>query len=517
MINYKKSKNNPMNFLKTIALLLVAITTQAQQPEPAKTLIVIFDGLRPDYITPEQMPNLYAFKKQGVLATQHHSVFPTVTRLNTSAYSTGSYPAKSGILENNVYFPEVDMSKSLNTGDARALKRIDSATHGQLLTTVSFGEVLQAAGKRLMVFSSGSTGQAFLQNHTLSGGAIVNPDMILPESYKETVYDAVGQIPAGKEHSAKHIWATDALIKLGLQPGGADVCAIWMSDPDHTTHADGIGTPSAVAAIKLVDEQFGRILTHLKQANLDGDYNIMITADHGFITYAGNTTITKHLIENGFKKSKASDDVVVAGRAIHVKNHDPETIKKIVASLQESEYIGAIFTKGAKPGDLEGWVDGTIAFEAIHWDHPTRTADILVDMNWDDRENEYGYRGTSSYVGPAGHGGLTPYEVHIAWIASGPDFKKRAETKLPTSIVDIVPTVLHLQHVPVPDQMDGRVAYEMLNRKTPSTAPKKAKKDKVVTHVKAPWGTYKLTLQRTILGKYTYIDFAKAERITTGQ
>src|SRR5690606_8329008 len=149
MINYKRSKNNPMNFLKTVALLLVAITTQAQQPEPAKTLIVIFDGLRPDYITPEQMPNLYAFKKQGVLATQHHSVFPTVTRLNTSAYSTGSYPAKSGILENNVYFPEVDKSKSLNTGDARALKRIDSATHGQLLTTVSFGEVLQAAGKRL--------------------------------------------------------------------------------------------------------------------------------------------------------------------------------------------------------------------------------------------------------------------------------------------------------------------------------------------------------------------------------
>lgn len=190
---------------------------------------------------------------------------------------------------------------------------------------------------------------------------------------------------------------------------------------------------------------------------------------------------------------------MVADGAIHVKNHDPGVIKNIVAALQEADFVGALFTKGANPGDMKGWVDGTISFEAIHWDHPERAADILVDMDWDDSTNEYGYAGTSRYVGPAGHGGLTPYEVHIAWIASGPDFKKQKETKLPTSNIDIVPTVLHLHNVPVPDQMDGRVAYEMLNRNVPSPAPKKPKKDKVVTRVDAPWGTYKLTLHRTVL------------------
>lgn len=386
-----------------IAVLFFAAETFAQQsqqqqqqskPEQTKTLIVFFDGLRPDYITPELMPNLYAFKKQGVLSTKHHSVFPTVTRLNSSAYSTGSYPAKTGILGNKVYFPEVDKTKGLNTGDASELLRIDSATKGALLTTVSFGEVMEAAGKRFMVFSSGSTGQALLQNHTVSAGAIVNPDMILPESYKETVYKAVGKFD-NEVYSAKHVWAVDALIKLGLQPGGAEVSALWMSDPDHTTHADGIGVPSAVQALKLVDEQFGRIISHLKSQKLEQVYNVIVSADHGFISHTGKKTITAHLIEKGLKASKNSEDVVVSDGAIHVKDRNPELIKKIVASLQEASFVGAIFTKGKKSGDMQGWVDGTIAFEAIHWDHPTRTGDILVAEHWSDRKNQFGYAGMS--------------------------------------------------------------------------------------------------------------------------
>lgn len=506
---------NLKNIIWAIALLFLSASAHAKHSKlrQIKTLIVFFDGLRPDYITPELMPNLYAFKKQSVLATQHHSVFPTVTRLNSAAYSTGSYPAKTGILGNKVYFPQVDKVKGLNTGDASDLLRIDSATNGKLLTTITFGEVMEAAGKRFMVFSSGSSGQALLQNPTVSAGAIVNPDMILPESYKETVYKAVGQFTSHDDHSAKHIWATDALIRLGLQTGGPEVCALWMSDPDHTTHADGIGTPSAVAALKLVDEQFGKVIRHLKSQKLDEVYNVIVSADHGFVTHVGKKTITAHLIEKRLKESKTSEDVVVADGAIYVKNHNPDVIKKIVASLQEAKFIGAIFTKGKKPGDTKGWVDGTISYETIHWDHPTRASDILVAEYWDNRKNKFGYEGAGFAGGPAGHGGSSPYEVHIALMGSGPGFKKNTETNLPTSNIDIVPTILHLLNVPIPQQMDGRVVYEMLKENPPVSAPSLAKTENVVSSIHASWGTYKTTVQRTILGKYTYIDFAKTERV----
>jgi predicted AlkP superfamily pyrophosphatase or phosphodiesterase len=509
-----------MKSLKIIAQLITVlcfatVANAQQQPKQKKlrTLIVFFDGLRPDYITPEGMPNLYAFKKQGVFGSQHHSIFPTVTRLNASAYSTGTYPAKSGILGNKVYFPQVDKVKPLNTGDASELLRVDSATKGQLLTSITLGEVLKAAGKRFMVFSSGSTGQALLQNPKVSSGPTVNSDMILPESYKETVFKAVGPFPTSDVHSAKHIWAVDALIKLGLAPNGPDVSAIWLSDPDHTTHADGIGVPSAVAAIKMVDEEFGRILQYIKSQNLEDVYNIIVSADHGFITHVGKKTITSFLIEKGFKKDKTSDDVVVAEGALYVKDHNPAVIKNIVVALQEANFIGAIFTKAAKPGDVKGWVDGTISFDAIHWNHPTRAGDILVDEKWDDRKNKFGYGGTSFSTGPAGHGGFSPYEVHIALMASGPSFKKNFVSKLPTANIDITPTVLYLHNIPVPKVMDGRVAYELLKVKAPASAPTTTKIENIETSVKTSTGTYKLTLQRTILGKYIYNDFAKTERV----
>ena len=81
------------------------------------------------------------------------------------------------------------------------------------------------------------------------------------------------------------------------------------------------------------------------------------------------------------------------------------------------------------------------SFESIHWNHPTRAADILISSNWDDRKNDQGYAGASFSPGVAGHGGISPYEVHIALMASGPSFKKPFIDSLPTSNVDIVPTV----------------------------------------------------------------------------
>ena len=135
-----------------ILLLFSASAVKAQKQAPAadnqlQTLIVFFDGLRPDYITAEGMPRLFAFKQTASYGAEHHSVFPTVTRVNSSSYSTGSYPGTHGLMGNTVYFPVVDSAKGLNTGDAVQLKRIDSATDGHLLTTTaSLGQILQRAG-----------------------------------------------------------------------------------------------------------------------------------------------------------------------------------------------------------------------------------------------------------------------------------------------------------------------------------------------------------------------------------
>ena len=152
-----------------------------------------------------------------------------------------------------------------------------------------------------------------------------------------------------------------------------------------------------------------------------------------------------------------------------------------------------------------------MSFESIHWNHPDRAADILVDENWNDGKNDKGYAGMSFSRGVAGHGGISPYEVHIALFASGPSFKKNFESDLPTSNVDIVPTILSIHGLPIPNSMDGRVISEFLSGKT-DDKNLKPKKETITTSAEIPGFKYILTLNRTILGKYQYVDFAKVER-----
>jgi hypothetical protein len=475
-----------------------------------RTLIVFFDGLRPDYITADGMPNLYAFSKRGCYGKAHHSVFPTVTRVNSSSYATGSYPATHGLLGNTVYFPEVNPTRGLNTGEAAELQKISVATHGKLLTAISLGELVQQAGAKMMVFSSGSSGQALLQNHTVSGGAVINTSMILPDSLKPILEKELGPIPpAGDPNTGRHKWVTDALIRYGLRMDGPLVSAIWFSDPDGTAHRDGIGAESSMLSIRSVDEQFGRIVAALEAKGLTAHFNIIVSTDHGFATHVGKDDVTSLLIKEGLKKDRESEDVVVAEGAIYVRDHNEVLIRKIVSRLQTREWVGAIFTKATRPGDLKGHVEGTLSFDAIHWNH-ARSGDILVDYNWDDRKNAAGYAGTTYSRGVAGHGTSSPYEIHIALLAAGPSFKKAYEDELPTSNVDITPTILHIHHIPIPKTMDGRVVSEMLigaGEKQPAV-----KKETITTTARSEGASYTLSIERTVLGNYKYVDFTKVVR-----
>ena len=174
------------------------------------------------------------------------------------------------------------------------------------------------------------------------------------------------------------------------------------------------------------------------------------------------------------------------------------------------EWVGAIFTKGKKKGDVQGHIAGTLSFESIHWNHEERMADILADVNWSDEKNAAGYAGTSYSKGVAGHGSLSPYEVHIALLAAGPSFKQSFESNLPTSNVDLVPTILYLHKLKIPSTATGRIMYEVLNEKT--TKPTVAKEEIIGNSAVYQGGIYKLELSCTTLGTFRYVNFSKVTR-----
>ncbi|WP_373520861.1 alkaline phosphatase family protein [Aquiflexum sp.] len=152
----------------SLASVAMACTQAKENNSDLKTVVIIVDALRFDYVNEQNTPNIYSLMDKGSVGQHHHSTFPTVTRVNSTSYATGSYPKTHGIMGNSLYLPIVDPIKGLNTGDARTMMLADSLTAGKLITSMSVGEVLERSGKgRYAVFSTGSTGQSFLLNHRI--------------------------------------------------------------------------------------------------------------------------------------------------------------------------------------------------------------------------------------------------------------------------------------------------------------------------------------------------------------
>src|SRR5688500_14961781 len=102
----------------SIALLFVVFGSSASgQKSSHPVLVIVLDGLRRDYVTPELMPNLHRLGESGAVGEKHHSVFPTVTRVNAASIATGCYPAVHGLVHNKFYLPKVSPD-TLNAAEA---------------------------------------------------------------------------------------------------------------------------------------------------------------------------------------------------------------------------------------------------------------------------------------------------------------------------------------------------------------------------------------------------------------
>jgi arylsulfatase A-like enzyme len=492
--------------LGAFALALGAVGC-AETVERDRVLILVVDGLRPDYVTEELMPRLNALGREGFRGLAHHAVFPTVTRVNGPSIFTGRLPNGHGLLGNSVYLPDVDASRTLNASVAADLRLIDQATNGVLLTAPSLGELLTERGLTYFAAASGSSGSGLLMNHTGAGAGLVHYEFSLPDSLAPIVSEVLGpipEIPEGSNAVPLAAWAIDVLLRIGIDRADADVLSLWLTEPDGTGHSEGIGSPAMLETLRQLDGEIGRLLDGLADRGLLERTNILVTSDHGFSTHNGEISVNRLLVDAGLKESAQSTDVAVAGDAIHVREGGQGRVDAIVRLLQETDWIGPVFTRGVGPDAVLGSHAGTVSFQAIGWDHP-RSADILTSAGWSDAENEYGWRGEVLTTGTAGHGSSSPWDVRATFIAAGPAIKRNVVSPVATGNIDIVPTTLALLGQPVPAGLDGRVLSEVLVT-GPQPGEVSFAEDPVSTSVELGDRVYEFTLHRTRVGSTIYFD-----------
>jgi len=496
--------------LTVIALLLAISSASFRAQTPPQVVLIVVDGLRPDQVTPDVMPRLSTLGTRGMVFDRHHSVAPTVTRVNASSIATGTYPETHGILGNTIYSAAAFPTRGVNTSSHEDLEAMERA-EGRLLTADTLGLILARAGKRLVVYSAGSSGSAFLLSHPLAeGGAVVNPELVRPESLRGAITAAAGPGPAeAVPNTARNRWIVDAWRALAPTTLAADVTIVWFADPDETAHATGLASPQTSGALRAVDAEIGRIEDELRRRGALDATTLLVASDHGFSTHAAALTLPALVAPFAQPMADGTPDLVVTEGAINFRRAAaPGRVSAIVTALQARPEVGAIFTPAARPGALEGREPGTLAFDVARWAHP-RSGAILVSGNWSHATNAAGVAGTTTQAGVAGHGTTSPYDIHNTLIAAGPGVGRGARGTAPTSNADLAPTLLTIVGVPVPASMSGRTITEMF---TAGPAAAGVAVERHIVSVRSPDGRYALDAHISVVAGRRYLDHTEVRR-----
>ena len=189
-----------------------ASTTPAAPTAPAatRTIIMVWDGLRPDSVNATDTPNLYALRQSGVNFSDNHSTYPTFTMMNSSSFATGSFPKTSGFYGNTFWTPPQGANNAIPAGngaggstqdyqdpvfteDYAVLTSLNDYYGGQLLLVKSLFATAQAAG--LTTATIGKSGAAYLQDLG-KGGVFLDENTVQPRSLVTELQGAGIALPA---------------------------------------------------------------------------------------------------------------------------------------------------------------------------------------------------------------------------------------------------------------------------------------------------------------------------------
>ena len=476
----------------------------------ASNLIIVIDGLRPDYITPEAMPNLHALGEKGIFAEAHSAAFPSSTRVNSASIISGTYPARHGIMHNQTFVPGVS-DKGFSTARAENLEELAEYSGGQLLSTPSLGQVLVKSGKRLFFTGTTGAGYSLLQNPVAGARADVEiwtaSGFFVPADAQNDAIEAVG--PLAHTRASRTAWAFDAYLYQVTGDDPPDAVIMWLNDADSAGHRYGVGAKQTMRAVGRIDDQIGRLLDVLDQNGLRERVNILVTSDHGISTNAGEFSVDRILRDNGF----AANDLKVVSNMVFLRREDRDLLVRVVEALQRDSETGNIYTRPVRPGSSEGIVVGTLSTAVIRWDHE-RAADVLVSPAWNAEANQHGFVGSTTRGGnrPAGHGSDSPYDLHIPLVAAGPDIKRGIRSRVPTGNVDLAPTVLHLLGIAPPPEMSGRVLHELLREGGPPDEVAVTKRTHRAAVTLAGGVRYEAELDTVEVGSTVYFRGARTMR-----
>ncbi|MGY5809997.1 alkaline phosphatase family protein [Rhizobium sp. LEGMi198b] len=486
-------------------------------------LIVSFDGLRPDLVSPDLTPNLCRLQALGVTLSEHRTIYPSETRSAFPSLITGATTAGHGMVGNKYIDRSVSPPRYVDTSDAVLLRRLDLASEGRLMSVPSLGEILAARGRPLAVLATNTAGTTRFFHHKAEDFGHVRlsghfREVCTPDGVLRAAEALVGELPPAppenEPDAAGQDWITSAFLNVVWPRYRPDVTVLSFGEPDITSHVHGTGAAATRGIIAHCDRQFGRVLDWWEAEGRTEGVQIMAISDHGHITGHTRVSVADGLRAAGFRPGIAPgldvDVVVVPGQvgALYLSDPRDEHVARLVAAIAGEIWCGPIFTR--PKNETEGIAPGSLGNHLVLADH-VRAPDVSFCFRADHGVDSFGLAGGTFYdndrrSGLGVHGGLHPNELAAVAIIAGSAFSGRgAISSAPTGICDFAPTILHLLGFSKPESMRGRILHEILDHGS-----------KPLPHVRreafeATLGKFRQVLQRVHVGGTIYIESGTAD------
>ncbi len=471
-------------------------------------LIVVFDGLQPAQVTLELMPNLAALVPNGVKFSNHHPVYPTVTRANAASMVTGNSSGGHGIAANTMVFRDLSPDRVTPVLEPQLAQFADQG--GPILLAPTLADILHEKGQEYIAIGVGTSGNAYVHNPRAdtSGGATIHPDFTLPSSLQGELAATFGSWPdAGLPNTPRMAHAVRIMTEYILPERNPAVALIWSSEPDKAQHDSGVGSDLACKAIREADQEFGTLMDWLDDTGRAAETDVIVLSDHGYSTIVEAIKVEEMVREAGFPPPDAPGGVAVAlnGGSVLFYTHqsDSKTSEKLAVWLMRQPWCGALTASGVVAG-----IQGTLPASLVGAEGP-RCPDLAISFRWNSDSNGAGYPGHAyaSGLGPGRgqHGSMSKHELKNVLIAWGPSFKSGISLDTPSGNIDLAPTVLRVLDIGDVPAMDGRVLAEAL-RGGPDSGEVNWSRHLRSTERILDNGVYRQQIAISRVGDTTYVD-----------
>ncbi len=519
IVSIMKSIFRPLAALLLGLIFLPGFTPSSKAKGKAEHVVmIVWDGMRPDFITPQYTPTLYGLATNGVFFKHHHAAYISSTEVNGTALATGVHPSRSGIMANTEYWPEMGWLSTFGTEHLDAVRRGDFLSDGRYLNVPTIADILHQAGIPTVIAGTkpvvllhdrawNRTSQAAKDSALIFEGKAV--PRTLGDSLKKLNDDKAFPTTVTYPNTAQDTWTTKSLIEGLWKKEVPKFSVLWLSEPDKSQHETGVASDTSIAAIDGSDQRLADVIKALDRRKVLAKTDIIVVSDHGFSTINRGPDVADILKRRGFNASKKFEnpepgDVMVVGLggsvSLYVVERQESVIQRLVDFLQTSDFAGVIFSRLP--------IEGTFPLETTRIGTANYPPDIVVSLRWSADPNERGAPGLITSAdgtkGKGHHASLSRFDMHNTLVASGPDFKRGLASETPSGNIDVVPTILWLLGVRSTNTFDGRILHEALagSKEPPATATERrieATRDTGFFR----WHQY---LRFTEVGKSVYFD-----------